>query len=74
MQRARYHLRDLLFARGKAVKVGELLCRQETIVRRSHDNGKSVDADNELLMRLYDRKRRIIDRVMRIEAALDVKS
>ncbi|MDF0694920.1 hypothetical protein PYR71_00035 [Rhizobium sp. MC63] len=56
------------------MKVDELLCRQETIVRRSHDNGKSVDADNELLVRLYDRKRRIIDRVIRIEAALDAKS
>jgi hypothetical protein len=48
--------------------------KRSPICQGKSSGGKCADADNELLMRLYDRKRRIIDRVIRIEAALDVKS
>ncbi|MBB4577474.1 hypothetical protein PYR71_07715 [Rhizobium sp. MC63] len=74
MPPVRYHLRDLTFAKKTAARAHDRLSRQEMIGKRSRNIGKSVYLDNELLMRLYDRNRRIIERVKRIEAALDAKS
>jgi hypothetical protein len=54
--------------------VDEWLTKQKVIVAKSRGNGKPVDLDKELLLRLYDLKRRTIDRLKRIEAALDAKS
>lgn len=74
MPPVRYHLRDLTFVKKTAARVHDRLSKQETIAKRFRNIGKSVYLDNELLTRLYDRNRRIIERVKRIEAALDAKS
>ena len=74
MKRVRYQLKDLRFVKGKAAKVDDRLTKQEAIIARSRHNGTTVDLDIELLARLYDIKRRVIDRLRAIEAALDAKS
>lgn len=74
MKCVRYKLKNLRFAEGKAAKVDEWLTKQEVIVAKLRGNGQPVDLDEELLLRLYDLKRRTIDRLKQIEAALDAKS
>jgi hypothetical protein len=69
-----YKQRDLTFAKEQAAEELQRLSKHEAIVAKSRDQGISVRSDNELLTRLYDRNRRMIDRVKRIEAALDSKS
>lgn len=72
-ERPLYKKRDLTFAKEKAAEELERLSTQEAIVNNSSAQGISVKPDNELLIHLYDLNRRMIDRVKRIEAALDAK-
>jgi hypothetical protein len=74
MQSARYGNKDLRFARLHAVKAEQLITGQEIVVKRLRLTGRPLDVENALLGRLYDRKRRVIYHLKRIEDSLDVTS
>jgi hypothetical protein len=56
------------------VKAEQLITGQEIVVKRLRLTGRPLDVENALLGRLYDRKRRVIYHLKRIEDSLDVTS
>lgn len=57
MKCSQYQLKDLKFAKGKAAKVDERLAKQGMIVVKSRGDGKPVDVEGDLLLRICDLKR-----------------
>lgn len=65
---------DLKFARLRAVRAEQRIIGQEIVVKRLQLTGRSLDVQNALLGRLYDRKRRVIYHLNRLEDFLNVTS
>lgn len=74
MASMRYGKNDLMFARLHAVKVEQRIIGQEIVIKRLRRIGGSLDVENALLGRLYDRKRRVIYHLNRVEDFLNATS
>ncbi len=74
MQSVRYKKKDLEFARLHAAKAARHITSQEIVLRRLRMIGAPLDLDYALLGRLYDRQRKVLYHLKRIEDVLDVKS
>jgi hypothetical protein len=74
IQSARYKKKDLRFARHRAMKAEQRVTRQEIILSRLRLIGGPLAVEHALLGRLYDRKRRAMYRLKRMEDFFDVNA